>query len=203
MTLIQYILPLLLSCFTGWFVIWISIKLLFRPLKPFTVAGFKIQGVLPANQQLIAQNIGRLVSTQLFSFDTLQQKVTDPENFNKLKPEIEKHIDVFLREKLKETFPMLSMLIGDKTINQLKTAFLTELETLFPVLMKSYVVNLEKEIDLENEISKKIAGFSISKAEELIYSSAKKQLLKLQLMGAAIGVITGLLHLLLNQQLFA
>ena len=69
--------------------------------------------------------------------------------------------------------------------------------------MKSYVANLEKEIDLENEISKKIAGFSISKAEELIYSSAKKQLLKAQLMGAAIGFITGLLHILLNQQLFA
>ena len=142
--------------------------MLFRPLKPFTVAGFKIQGILPANQQLIAQNIGRLVSIQLFSFDTLQQKVSNPENFNKLKPEIEKHIDVFLREKLKETFPMLSMLIGDKTINQLKTAFLTELETLFPALMKSYVANLEKELDLEKEVSEKIAGFSISKIEYLV-----------------------------------
>ena len=202
MTLAQYILPLLLSCFTGWFVIWISIKLLFRPLKPVTVAGFKIQGILPANQQLIAQNIGRLVSTQLFSFDTLQQKVTDPENFNKLKPEIEKHIDVFLREKLKETFPMLSMLIGDKTINQLKTAFLTELETLFPALMKSYVANLEKELDLEKEVSEKIAGFSISKIEDLVYSSAKKQLIKIQLFGAVIGFLTGLVHLFINSQLF-
>ena len=203
MTLIQYILPLLLSCFTGWFVIWISIKLLFRPLKPFTVAGFKIQGILPANQQLIAQNIGRLVSTQLFSFDTLQQKVSNPENFNKLKPEIEKHIDSFLRVRLKETFPMLSMMIGDKTINQLKTAFLTELETLFPAVMKSYVSNLEKDLDIEKEVSEKIAGFSISKAEELVYSSAKKQLRKAQLMGAGIGFITGILHILLNQQLFA
>ena len=202
MTLIQYILPLLLSCFTSWFVIWISIKLLFRPLKPFTVAGFKIQGILPANQQLIAQNIGRLVSTQLFSFDTLQQKVTDPENFNKLKPEIEKHIDVFLREKLKETFPMLSMLIGDKTITQLKTAFLTELETLFPALMKSYVANLEKELDLQKEVSEKIAGFSISKIEDLVYKSAKKQLIKVQLFGAAIGFLTGLVHLFINSQLF-
>ena len=166
------------------------------------MAGFKIQGLLPANQQLIAQKIGKLVSTQLFSFDALQQKVTDPENFNKLKPEIETHIDVFLREKLKETFPMLSMLIGDKTINQLKTAFLTELETLFPALMKSYVANLEKELDIEKEVSDKIAGFSISKTEDLIYKSAKKQLIKLQLFGAVIGFVTGLIHIFLNTQLF-
>jgi uncharacterized membrane protein YheB (UPF0754 family) len=202
MTLLQYILPLLLSCFTGWFVIWISIKLLFRPRKPFTVIGFKIQGILPANQQIIAAKIGKMVSRELFSFDALQQKVTDPENFNKLKPEIEKHIDSFLRERLKETFPMLSMMIGDKTINQLKTAFLTELETLFPALMKSYVSNLEKDLDIEKEVSEKIAGFSIIKIEELVYKSAKKQLIKVQLLGAAIGFLAGLIHIFINTQLF-
>lgn len=198
----QYILPLLLSCFTGWFVIWISIKLLFRPLKPLSVAGLKIQGILPANQPMMAQKIGNLVSTQLFSFDALQQKVTDPENFNKLKPEIEKHIDSFLRDRLKETFPMLSMLIGDKTINQLKTAFLTELETLFPNLMKSYVANLEKDLDIEKEVSEKIAGFSIEKVEDLVYGSAKKQLIKIQLFGASIGFLMGLIHIFINTQLF-
>ena len=202
MALLHYILPLLLSCFTGWFVIWVSIKLLFRPLKPITIGGFKIQGILPANQQLIAEKIGRMVSTELFSFDALQQKVTDPENFNKLKPEIETHIDSFLRVRLKETFPMLSMMIGDKTINQLKTAFLTELETLFPAVMKSYVSNLEKDLDIEKEVSEKIAGFSISKTEDLVYKSAKKQLKKIQLFGAALGFLTGLMHLFINSQLF-
>jgi uncharacterized membrane protein YheB (UPF0754 family) len=202
MHLLAYILPLLVSCFTGWFVIWISIKLLFRPLKPFTVASFKIQGVLPANQQLIAEKIGQLVSTELFSFSSLQQKVTDPENFNKLKPEIEAHIDSFLRVRLKDTFPMLGMLVGDKTINQLKTAFLAELETLFPVLMSSYISNLQQEFDIEKEVTEKIAGFSISKAEALIYNSAKKQLLKIQLFGGGIGLLTGLLHILINAQLF-
>jgi len=203
MSLLQYIVPVLLSCFTGWFVIWLSIKMLFRPHKAVSIAGIKIQGIIPANQQLVAEKIGRLVSTELFSLDALEQKVTDPENFNKLKPEIETHIDSFLRVRLKETFPMLSMLIGDKTINQLKGAFLTELESLFPVLMKSYITNLQKEFDIEKQVSEKIAGFSISKTEELVYKSAKKQLLKIQLFGAAIGFLTGLLHMLINLQLFS
>ena len=199
----QYILPLLLSGFTGWFVIWITIKLLFRPHKPIKIAGFKIQGILPANQQNIAENTGRLVSTQLFSFEALQEKVTSPENFNKLKPEIEKHIDSFLRERLKDTFPMLSMLIGDKTINQLKTAFLLELETLFPVIIKNYLAQVEKDIDIEKQVSEKIAGFSISKTENLIYQSAKTQLIKLQLFGFFIGLLTGLLHIFINTQLYS
>ena len=156
MAWMQYILPLVISGFTGWFVIWISFKLLFRPHKPVFIAGFKIQGIIPANQQLMAEKIGRLVSKEMFSFDTLQEKVVDPENFNKLKPEIETHIENFLRVRLKETFPMLSILIGDKTINQLKGAFLLELETLFPVLMKSYLATLEKELDIEKMITQRI-----------------------------------------------
>ena len=177
------------------------IKILFRPHNPLVIAGFKMQGVLPANQQLIAEKIGKMVSAA-FSLDALKQKVTDPENFNKLKPEIEEHIDSFLRERLKVTFPMLSMLIGDKTITQLKTAFLTELETLFPALMNSYVANLEKDLDLEKLVSEKIAGFSTIQAEKLIYLSAKKQLLQVQLLGAVIGLLTGLIHIFLNTQLF-
>jgi uncharacterized membrane protein YheB (UPF0754 family) len=192
----------MLSSFTGWFVIWFGIKLLFRPLKPLTVTGFKIQGMLPANQQLIAEKIGGLVSTQLFSFDSVTQKVTDPENFNKLKPEIEAHIESFLRVRLKDTFPMLSMLVGDKTINQLKTAFLAELETLFPELMKKYIVNLEKEFDIKKVVTEKIAGFPVTKAEDLICKSAKKQLGKMQLFGAAVGFLLGLIHILINIQLF-
>ncbi|MEO6541032.1 MAG: DUF445 domain-containing protein [Ferruginibacter sp.] len=201
MTLLQFILPLLLSCFTGWFVIWLCIKLLFRPHDPIRLGGLKIQGIIPANQQQMAEKIGRLVSQQLFPFSDLQLKVTDPENFNSLKPEIEKHIDHFLREKLKDTFPMLSMLIGDKTINQLKGAFLLELETLFPVLMSSYMTRLEKDLDLENLVTQKIAGFSVSKAEEMLYISAKKQLLKIQLFGAVIGLLVGFIHIFINMQL--
>jgi len=199
----QYILPVLLSCFTGWLVIWICIKLLFHPLRPVNFAGIKIQGIIPANQQLIGEKIGRFVSTELFSFAALQEKITHPDNFNKLKPEIETHIDSFLRVRLKDTFPMLSMLIGDKTINQLKAAFLLELETLFPVIMKSYLTRLENELDLEKTVAEKITGFSISKMEQLVNKSAAKQLLKIQLLGALTGLLAGLLHILLNMQLYS
>ncbi len=198
----QYILPLLLSGITGWLVTYIFIKILFRPHKPISFAGFSIQGIIPANQEAVAKKIGNYVSEELFSFSALQEKIIHPDNFNKLKPEIEKHIETFLRVRLKDTFPMLSMLMGDKTINQLKTAFLLELESLFPVIMKNYVAGLEKDLDLEKMVTEKIAGFPLNKAEALMYQLGRRQLLKLQLLGACIGFVMGLVHILINTQLF-
>ena len=198
----QYILPVLLSCFTGWIITWMAIHMLFHPRKPVSLPGFKIQGMIPKNQQAIAQQLGELLSKEVFSFAELKEKVTNPDNFNKLKPEIEAHIDVFLREKLKDTFPMLSMFIGDKTINQLKGAFLTELEDLFPVLMKSYMARLEQDMDVKKLVIEKVAGFSMIKAEEMVNKSAKKLFLYFQLTGLLVGLIMGLLQVLLNMQLY-
>ncbi len=199
----HYVFPILLSVFTGWVTAWVAIKMLFHPHKPVALPGFKLQGIIPKNQAAIAQQLGKMVSKEFLSFSELKEKVTDPDNLNKLKPEIEDHIDTFLREKLKDTFPMLSMFIGDKTINQLKAAFLLELESLFPILMKSYMARLEQDLDMEKIVTEKVAGFSLVKAEEMLNKSAKKMFIYFQMMGAFIGLITGLLHVFMNVQVYS
>lgn len=198
----QYVFPILLSCLTGWLVAWVAVKLLFHPRKPLPLPGFKLQGIIPKNQQAIAEQLGKMISKEFLSFSELKEKVIDRDNLEKLKPEIENHIDTFLREKLKDTFPMLSMFIGDKTINQLKAAFLLELESLFPILMNSYMMRLEQDLNLEKLVTEKIAGFSSMKAEEILNKSAKKLFLYFQLTGILIGLVTGVLHIFINMQLY-
>lgn len=200
---LQFISPLLLSAFICWLVVFIFIKDLFNPVKPIHIAGFKLQGLIPARQQQIADDMARLVSKEIFSSGLLEQKVADPENFNKLKPEIELQIDSFLRTRLKDTFPMLSMLIGDKTINQLKAAFMTELETLFPVLMKKYVTNLRNDLNIENTVKEKISGLSMYETKNQFYRSLKKPLIRIQYMAALLGFVLGVLQVLLNMLLFS
>lgn len=92
---------------------------------------------------------------------------------------------------------MLSMFIGDKTISQLKAAFLMELENLFPVIMKSYLSNLENEIDPKKLIAEKIAGFSVEKSSILLNKQVKKLFTRLQLIGLIIGLSAGILQVIL------
>ena len=94
---------------------------------------------------------------------------------------------------------MLSMFIGDKTINQLKTAFLTELENLFPILMKNYMKKLESDLDLEKIVTEKVASFSSEKLEDILNQITKKEFQFLEVIGAVFGFIIGLLQVLLTQ----
>lgn len=192
----NFIIPVLLSTFTGWITTWIAIKMLFHPRRPARFLGLTIHGIFPKNQQQIAEKLGQVVSKELLSFGEIEQKVTDPANLEKLKPQIEAHIDTFLREKLSTVFPMLSMFIGDKTINQLKGAFLTEMESLFPLLMKNYMGQLEKDLDLEKIVTEKVAGFSSEKLEDILDQITKKEFQFLEVVGGFFGFIIGLIQVL-------
>ena len=191
-----YIITILLSTFTGWVTTWIAIKMLFHPRKPIKILGLTIQGIFPKNQRLIAQKLGQVVGKELLSFDEIEQKVTNPENLQKLRPEIEAHVDNFLHNKLKEVFPMLAMFIGDKTINQLKDAFLLELENLFPVLMKNYMNKLQHDLDLEKIVTEKVANFSSEKLEDILNQITKKEFKFLEFIGGFFGLLIGLVQVL-------
>ena len=194
----NYILPVLLSTFTSWITTWIAIKMLFHPRNPVKIAGLTIQGIFPKNQQKIAEKLGQVVGKELLSFAEIESKVTNPDNLQKLKPELEKHIDAFLKDKIKDLFPMLSVFIGDKTITQLKEAFLMELESLFPVLMKSYMNKLEEDLDLEKIVTEKVAGFSSEKLEDILNKITKKEFKFLEVIGAFFGMIIGLIQVLIS-----
>lgn len=192
-----YIITLLLSTFTGWVTTWIAVKMLFHPRKPIKLPGYSLQGIFPKNQRLIAEKLGQVVGKELLSFDEIEQKVTNPENLQKLKPEIEAHIDGFLNTRLKEVFPMLSMFIGEKTTTQLKEAFLLELENLFPILMKTYMNKLQHDLDLEKIVTEKVAAFSSEKLENILLQITKREFKFLEFIGGFFGLLIGIVQIVI------
>jgi len=189
----NYLITILLSGFVGYGIIWFAIKLLFHPRKAVNIFGYKYQGIFPKNQAKIAEMLGHL-STELLPFDDIEQRITNADNLEKLKPEIEKHIDAFLNKKLRDVFPILSKFIGEKTTTQLKLAYMNELETMFPTLMHQYMGQLKNSIDLERTVVEKVAGFSIEKLEAVLKTITKKEFQFLKIAGAVFGGLIGVIQ---------
>lgn len=193
-----WILIPLISAFIGWFTNWIAIKMLFHPREPKKILWFTLHGIFPKRQQQFAEKLGKLVSEELLSFGDIEEKITNPENIQKLMPLIEGHIDHFLRVKLAQQMPMISMFIGDKTINELKTVFIAELEELFPIIMKNYMTSLQKDLDLEKIVVQKVAGFSSDKMEQVLNSIMSKEFRFVEIIGGVLGFLIGLLQVLIT-----
>ncbi len=189
----------LISAFIGWVTNWVAIKMLFHPRQPKKIIGVTFHGIFPKRQQQFAEKLGKLVSAEFLSFDDIEEKISNPENLKKVMPMIETHVDEFLRNRLKDEMPVISMFIGDKTITNLKTMFMKEIESLFPQVMKQYAANLKNELDLEQIVIKKVAGFSSDKLEEVLYQIMSKEFRFVEIIGAVIGLIIGIVQVLITQ----
>ncbi len=194
----NYLITIALSGFIGWGITWVAIKLLFHPRTAINIFGYKIQGIFPKNQLVIAEMLGEMVSTDLLPFADIEERITSADNLEKLKPEIEKHVDAFLNQKLREVFPILSKFIGVKTTNQLKDSFLVELETMFPVMIHRYMIQLKNDIDLKKIVFDKVAGFSSEKLESILRQMTKKEFQFLKFTGALFGCLIGAIQVLIN-----
>ncbi len=188
----------LISAFIGWFTNWIAIKMLFHPKEPKKILGITFHGIFPKRQQQFAQKLGKLVSEELLSFKEIEEKIINPDNLSKIMPLVEGKIDLFLREKLSSVFPMISMFIGQNTINQLKLVFMQELEAMFPEIIGTYMKNIESQLDLEKMVIDKVSGFSSDKMESILTQIMSKEFRFIEIVGAVLGLVIGFVQVLIT-----
>ena len=196
--LLQFILIPLISAFIGWFTNWIAIKMLFHPKQPRRILGITFHGIFPKRQKKFAEKLGKMISEEFLSFEDIEGKIASPKNLQKLMSTVEVHVDNFLRNKLSDELPFISLFIGDRTIRSLKNIFMQELETLFPQLMKSYAGHLQEELDLEKIVTDKVSSFSTDKLEDILYQIMSKEFRFVEILGGIIGFIIGILQVLLT-----
>ena len=89
------------------------------------------------------------------------------------------------------------MFINDSMINQFKGIFLEELDVLLPNIVESFTKNLDEEIDIKKTVEEKVAAFSTDKFEEVINHILSKELRFIEIIGAVLGFIIGLLQIYL------
>lgn len=187
-----------ISAFIGWVTNLLAIKMLFHPRQPKKILGITLHGIFPKRQKVFAERLGKLVSAELLSYDDIEEKIANPKNLKKIMPMIEGHIENFLRVKLSDEMPFLSLFVGDKTIKSLKIIFMQELEALFPQIMRSYASQLQTELDLEKIVSEKVAAFSATKLESILFQIMGKEFRFVEILGGIIGFLIGLVQVLIT-----
>jgi uncharacterized membrane protein YheB (UPF0754 family) len=192
-----FLIPVI-SAFIGWITNLVAIKMLFHPKKPVNLGFYKMQGIFPKRQQQFAEKLGKLVAEELLSFEDISVRLSDPDKIKGMLPGIADQMDEFLRKKLPGSMPVLSMFIGDSTINKIKNVFMDEMEVLLPRIIHQYVDSHKEELDLEKIVANKVSGFSSDKLEEILNSIMKKEFRFVEIIGGVLGFIIGIVQVLIT-----
>mgnify|MGYP000352452261 FL=1 len=183
--------------FIGWVTNYIAIKLLFRPYNEINILGFKLQGVIPKRRKELAENIGKTINAELISIKDITNTIDSME----LEIEIDKIVGDIVEKKIKGEFlgsyPMLKMFINDSIIDKIKSYIKSAIEENKGEIVNTIIGKLEKEIDFEDLIIKKINEFSLEDVEKMTINIAKNELKHIEYIGAVLGAFICVIQYLL------
>ena len=194
MPVILSTLIIIIAAIGGWLLSVLFVRILFRPHSPKQFIGFRLHGIVPALLPGLARYASRMVEDEFLSEEKIAAKLDDPALMQELKPAIEAHIDEFLAVKLKEAFPLLSNFMGEKTLTKFKAAFLTEVETILPDLLKNYSGRLLNQWQPQQLLAEKISNIDLQELEKMVRQQARRQTRLFYLAGAALGALTGIIQ---------
>lgn len=186
-----YLFPFI-GALIGWITNYIAVKMLFHPRKEIRIFFFKIQGVFPKRQKNLAEKLGQIVSSELFSIEDIKIKLKERANSPEVIKELENHIDKFLKDKLIKSFPMLQMFMNTTLIKTVKEAILVELKAIVNIMIEKLGQELHESIDVHQIVKEKVESFSSEKLEEIIFTIMKKEFVFIELIGGVLGFIIGL-----------
>ncbi len=188
-----YTLPFI-AALIGWFTNFIAVKMLFHPKKPIKILFFTVQGIFPKRQNLLAEKLGDVVANDLFSMDDIAQKIKNVDKSGTLAI-VDSKLDNYIENKLPAAMPMISMFLSDDLKGKIKATLLEEIEIILPDVIESYTSKLTESIDIKGTVSEKVANFSTDKLEDILYSIMKKEFKFIEVLGAVLGFIIGLVQI--------
>lgn len=192
-----YLLPFI-SAFIGWITNWVAIKMLFHPREEKRILGIRVQGIFPKRQKQFAEKLGQLVARELISFEEISNKINSPSTVEKALPLVEQHVNQFIDTKLKEEIPLLSMFISGDTMTKIKRGIVQEVELMIPQLLGGMLTSIQQDLNVERMVIDKVNAFSSDKLEAILLDIMKREFKFVELIGAVLGFLIGLIQVALT-----
>ena len=192
-----FLLPLI-AALIGWMTNYIAVKMLFHPKEPKKILGLTFHGVFPKRQNILAKKLGQLVADELFSVSDVSAKIKEFAISDEAMNEVGKRIEMTIRNKLVQAFPMLAMFLTDEMVEKVTGLFKNELKDFLSATSQGMGEKLEENLNVEAMVKERVNAFSSEKLEKLLNQLMKKEFKFIELVGAILGFLIGCLQLVIS-----
>ncbi len=196
LNLFSFSLPFI-AALIGWFTNFIAIKMLFHPRKEMKFLFIRFQGIFPKRQKELAKKLGEIVSNELFSAKDVQNTLKDITASPTIKEVIEKNLESAIYQKLPEAIPMIAMFLSPQLVEKVKNALMSNVDVILKDLIDEIGNKLESVLDINDIVEQKVNAFSSDKLEEILFQIMKKEFKFVEVIGAVLGFIIGIIQVIL------
>jgi uncharacterized membrane protein YheB (UPF0754 family) len=187
----------IIGAFIGWITNWLAIKMLFRPRKPVKILFITFHGIFPKNKPRIAEKLGIIVQRDLINFSDIRNRLLDADALANFRDEIAIRVENAIRDRIEKS-AVLDVIVPDQLIQSVHKTIVDEIERNLPDVIGSSIDKIEQKLDIQELVRNKVAMFSDEKLEQLLLDITSKEFTFIELIGAVLGFIIGIIQLLIS-----
>jgi uncharacterized membrane protein YheB (UPF0754 family) len=177
----------------GWLTNRLAIQMLFRPRKPVRFFWWRVQGLIPRRQGELATRVAEIVETELFNQHLIRNEMSKMD----LHPHLQQLATNIVWDRLApklRAIPLLGNLVSDKLLYNLNKMALDSLAAETEPLLEKVSTEVEKHIAVRKIVEEKIHAFDLDQLESIVRKLAHKEFRSIEILGAAIGGLIGLVQ---------
>ncbi len=187
-----FVLGPLAGALIGYLTNTIAVLMLFRPHGKKGPSVLGLQGLIPKRQAALAKKIGEVVGTHLVEHEDLARAFAGID----LEPMIRELLDKALGEKVRElaALPMIGAFLTEERIAGIRDGIAAAVAKDRETFLEHLEAGLEKGLDVPRIVEAKVAAFPVEKLETLVLEVARRELRAIELWGAVLGALIGLVQ---------
>lgn len=193
-TIILLLIPFS-SALIGWLTNKLAVTMLFNPREPRNILGYTLHGLVPRRQDQLAEEAGEIIEREFFNHHHLRELIQQVD----IDPKLERLADHLVTNRLIpkiHSIPLVGKRIGTpKLQDQLQIWLSEELKNASEPLLVKVADDIEKDLDVKTMVAERIAALDPNQLEKIVRETADRELQSIELMGAILGFIVGLIQL--------
>jgi uncharacterized membrane protein YheB (UPF0754 family) len=184
----------LISALIGWGTNRLAIRMLFHPRKPINFGLFKLQGLIPRRHAEIAERTGEIVARELVSGHALRNEIEKIDLGPLLNQSVHKLVRNQLGPRL-QTIPFLGSMVNEGMLVKLEGMACEAMEAEAPSINASVAAMAEEKINIQKLVQERVDAFELNKLEEVVWNLASREFRQIELLGAILGFLIGIIQL--------
>lgn len=168
----------------------IAVRMIFRPIRPVSVLGIKVQGLIGRRQRELAESIGRVVGDHLVQHKDVM-RAFDRVDLEALFREV---LDEGLAGKVAElrSLPLIGGFLTEERIQGIRDSIVRRAIEHRGMVLQKLEQAVEEGLDVRAMVTDKVAKFEIETLEALILEVAARELRAIEILGGVLGVLIGI-----------
>lgn len=198
---LEFILIPLIAASIGWFTNYIAIKMLFHPRIPTRILGMTLHGVFPKRQKVLALKLGELFADRLNIQTKLESTVKDLLSTEETQEKLKEKMKEIGMKFVSEEMPLLSSFVTPQLFESLASRFSKELVSYMESEFSAQNSSFRSTLDVKAVVAREIEALNSSELEDLLNGLLKKEFTFIELSGAILGFLIGLVQVAISAYL--